>query len=221
MWLAQSSVHQCRWRLSLGHVSGPTRPACSSTRGSADPCASSGFRFSASTLLLPADNRPALAQSWVRTSPILSSSPSCLSPPSSCFLFLQCISQKLKATSTLSTAHPPRAGDQPTRICGPGPSQGPRGHAQGSLQHPRSLPFGTDSISDDSGKGEEKQGTSDLKISARELSGRWGIVWGDLALRWVGGGGGTELVRGTQMNAPTHVHATFTSDSPNHQEKVT
>ena len=51
---------------------------------------------------------------------------------------------------------------------------GTAGPCPGVPEASRSFPFGTDSISDDSGKGEEKQGTSDSKISARELSGGWG-----------------------------------------------
>lgn len=62
--------------------------------------------------------------------------PFLVTPLTSYFLFLQSLSQKLKATSTVFTAHLPLAGDRGHQLCGQEPSQGPRGGAPESPSIP-------------------------------------------------------------------------------------
>lgn len=88
--------------------------------------------------------------------------PLLVTPLTSYFPFLQCLSQKLKATSTVFTAHLPLAGDGPTRVMW--------SRALPGTMSPRAsrtlFSFGADSINDDSGQG----GKSDpAEISAREI----------------------------------------------------
>lgn len=174
MWLAQSSVHRCRWRSSLGRVSGsnPSSPQlhlwlCRPVRQ---------FRLPVLSLHPPPSRRQQTSLSSVVGQDIshplflpFLSFPTLLLFSVSSMYFPGVKSNKYAFDSSPSKGRRPANANTWSRAF-----PGTTGPCPGVPAASRSFPFGTASISDDSGKGEEKQGPSDLKISARELSGRWG-----------------------------------------------
>ena len=166
-WRARSSVPQYERRSRPpGRVSDPALSSPERHVWLPDSLNSPGFGFSASPILLRAENRPVLAQTRVSTLSSLSSSPS-WSPPHLLFSVSSVSFPEVKSNKP-SFHSSPSTGRRPTNASYVVKSP-PRDHGASAPESPSIqtlFPFGADSINDDSGQG----GKSDpAEISAREI----------------------------------------------------